>query len=308
MVRKKAQNRVRECTADRIFNVVNVILMCIVLVIMLYPLWFVLIASFSDPVQVSMGKVTLLPQGFSLDAYKYCFQEEQIWTGYRTTIIFTVCGVLYNLALLLPAAYAISRKKMAGNTLVQWYFLFTMFFSGGMIPGYLLIKNLGLLNSLPVLFIGGLSVGDLVVTRTFFSSSIPRDLYESAEIDGATEFQMFIKVALPLSTAIIAVEILYFAVSLWNNFFSAMIYISDADLFPLQLVLRNILIQNQSLLNSVDFASLPPEMKSMMEYRSKLAQVMKYSIIYIASAPLLIAYPFVQKHFVKGVMIGALKG
>lgn len=308
MVKKKTGSRIRQTRADRIFDVVNVLFMIVFFVIMIYPLWFVLIASVSDPNEVSMGNLVLLPQGFTWDAYKYCFEEQQIWTGYRNTLIVTVLGLAYHMALLLPTAYAISRKHMAGRSAIQWYFLFTMFFSGGMIPSYLLIKDLGLLNSLTILFIGPINVSDMVICRTYFQSSIPGELYESAEMDGATEFKLFFKVALPLAVPVIAVEILYHAVWLWNDFFKGLIYLTKSELFPLQLVLRNILLANQSLLSKVDMAALTPEMISIVEYKSRLAQVMKYSIIYIASAPLLIAYPFVQKYFVKGIMVGALKG
>lgn len=306
--RKVFSRKIHETTADKVFDIVNTFIMILFLLIMIYPLWFVLIASFSDVNKVNLGSVVLFPEGLNLDAYRYVLEEQTIWRGYKNTIIIASCGICWNLMLLIPTGYAISKKYLAGRTVIQWYFLFTMFFGGGMIPSYLLMKSLGLLNTRTILIIGCLGVGDMVVVRTYFSTSVPEDLYESADIDGATEFQKFLRIAVPLAKPIIAVETLYIMVWKWNDFFSALIYITEAEYFPLQLVLRNVLLQNQSMLNNMAKTGMSEELIRELTYRAKIAEVMKYSIIYIASAPLLIAYPFVQKYFVKGVMVGALKG
>ncbi len=305
----RARTGIRQSTADRMFDVFNKTLMVIFLLTMIYPLWFVLIASVSNVNKVNVGTVILLPQGFNRDSYRYVIQEDTIWRGYRNTIIVTILGVVWHLCLLMPTGYAISKKYLLGRTVIQWFFLFTMFFSGGLIPSYLLFKSMGLCNTLTILWIGCLGVGDMVVVRTYFQSSIPDDLYESADIDGATDFQKFFKIALPLAKPIIAVETLYIAVWKWNDFYTALIYITKGNYFPLQLVLRNVLLLNQSMLSNLNKGSnMSEEMIRELTYRAKVAEAMKYSIIYIASAPMLIAYPFVQKYFVKGIMVGALKG
>lgn len=300
----------KQTRIDRAFDVGNTLFMVLVLIVMVYPLYFTIIASFSEPAFVATGQVTLLPRGFTLDAYTNVFRNDKVWIGYRNTFFYTLFGTALNLMLTLPAAYALSRKKLHARTLIASYFLFTMFFSGGLIPTYLLVRDLDLLNKpYTLIVLNGLSVYLLVVTRIFYQTSIPEEIHEAATIDGCANFGQFFRIALPLSAPIIAVMALFYAVGRWNDFFSALIYISDSKLYPLQLVLRNILIQNQMALASLQISkSVKAEELLAITRQAYLAEAMKYSLIFIASAPMLVAYPFVQKHFVKGVLIGSLKG
>ncbi len=288
--------------------VVNAILIFITL-LCLYPLYYTVIASVSDFTAVATGKVGLWPINFQLKAYKAVFENQQIWLGYRNTIIYTVLGTAFNLCLTIPTAYVMSKKQMFGHSIITWYFLITMYFGGGMIPTYLLYKDLGLLNNPLVMIVtGGLSIYNMIVARTYFSSSIPADLYEAGRIDGCSEFGLFFKIALPLSMPITAVMMLYYAVGHWNSYFNAMMYLTKVDYQPLSLVLRRILIMNQAAVDEAGLMTLDPALLQDAAERANLAIVMKYALVLIASAPMLAVYPFIQKYFVKGVMIGALKG
>ncbi len=275
---------------------------------MLYPLYFIIIASISEPMAIVKGNVIIAPVDFQLTAYKNILQEASIWIGYRNSIFYTSLGTFYNLALTIPAAYVITKTELPGRKLLTWFFLITMFFSGGMIPTYLNMKNLGLLNTPWALIIGaGVSGWNLIITREFFKNTIPTEIYESAHMDGASEFRAFFNIALPLSKPIIAVMALYYGVAHWNSYYSALLYVRKPDLFPLQLVLRNILISNEmslaQALTEGDSSAI-----AVMVQKSYMVEAMKYSLIFIASFPLLCAYPFVQKYFVKGMMIGSVKG
>ncbi len=302
-------NRIRESLGDRVFNTINNVLMFIFLLIMLYPLYFTVIVSVSDLNEVGLGHVFLLPKGFTLEAYRNVFINKDIWTGYMNSIIYASLGTLYALVIMLPVAYGLSKKDLFGRNVTTLFFLFTMYFSGGMIPSYILTQKLGLMNTRLVMIVGPMSVYNMVVTRTYFVTSIPSDIYEAAYIDGAGEWRSFFKIALPLSVPIISVMALFFAVGSWNSYFNAMLYINNKKLFPLQLVLRNILILEQDMMmNREFFSSLGGDEQAAVMARARLAESMKYALIFIASAPLLAAYPFVQKYFVKGIMIGSLKG
>jgi putative aldouronate transport system permease protein len=295
--------------SDLVFEIVTISIIVIVLILILYPIYFTVIASISDPKAVAMGHVGLYPIGFTLEAYKNVFRYDAVWIGYRNTLFYTLFGVLLSLFLTITSAYALSKPNLFGRTFLTWYFLFTMYFSGGLIPTYLIVKNLQLINKpYTLIVLGSFSVFNMIVTRTYFSNSIPESLYESARIDGANEFASFQKIALPLSTTIVAVMVLYYGVARWNSFFSALIYLSDSKLMPLQIVLRNILILNRDLIKSIEIQSIEGEDLSELVRRSWMAEAMKYALIFIASFPLLVAYPFVQKYFVKGVMIGSVKG
>jgi len=292
-----------------LFDMGIYVIMVIVLFITIYPLYFTIIASFSDAKAVASGDVVWKPIGFNLDAYKHVFAYKDIWRGYANSIFYTLFGTLFNLALTIPAAYALSKKYMPYRGLIMTLFLITMYFGGGMIPRYLLMRDIGLLNTrLTLVLLGGLSVYNMIVTRVYFSSSISNTLYEAAEIDGAGEFKRFFSIALPLSKPIIAVMALYYGVWRWNDYYNAMIYTSSKELEPLQSVLRRVLILNQNALNEA-MIDQTLELDAIMAQMQKayMAYTMKYAVVFIASAPLLAAYPFVQKHFVKGVMIGALK-
>lgn len=290
-----------------LFDVINGALLIILMFIILYPLYYTIIASFSDPREVASGNVTWKIVGFSLDAYKHVFQNDRIWIGYANTIFYTVLGTMLNIVLTIPSAYVLSKPYLLHKKFFMGFFLFTMYFSGGLIPSYFLVKNLGLINTRTCLVVlGGVSVYNLIVSKSFFMSNIPESLFEAAEIDGAGEIKKFLAIAIPLSKPILAVMVLYYAVSRWNSYFTALVYISDRSLEPLQQVLRRILLLNENALN-VDTSQLTMEELLDSAKRSWLAYTMKYALVFIASAPLLIAYPFVQKYFVKGTMIGAVK-
>lgn len=292
-----------------LFDVCNTAFMLLMLLIIIYPLYYTVIASVSSANAVAGGDVVWKPVGFTWAAYEHVFTYKPIWVGYANTIYYTVLGTIYNLVLTIPAAYALSKKNLPCRNFIMTLFLITMYFGGGMVPAYLQIKNMGLLNSRIVLIIlGGVSVYNLIVTRTYFSSSISESLYEAADIDGAGEFRKFVSIAIPLAKPIIAVMLLYYAVSRWNGYFDALLYVSDRELQPLQLILRRVLILNESAVNAA-LASNTASVEELMDAvkRSELAYIVKYAVVFVASAPLLIAYPFVQKYFVKGVMIGAVK-
>ena len=302
----------RRSRPDLIFDITNVAILSLLMIIWIYPLYFVVLASFSDPYAVVTGKVFLLPVGLTVEAYQNVFQNAQIWVGYQNSLFYTIFGTAFNLFLTIPAGYALSKRYFPYRTFVTWVFLFTMFFGGGLIPHYLLVRDLGLLNTrAAMVFIGGVSAWYIVVTRTFFTSSIPFELYEAAKIDGMGEIHMFFKIALPLAAPIVAVMALYHAVGHWNSYFNALIYINSRNLEPLQIVLRKILILNEMPFFGADVSASSTqdtEYMALMARRQYMAEAMKYSLVFIASAPLLCAYPFVQKYFVKGVMIGSLKG
>lgn len=301
--------KIKSTVSDRIFSIVNVAFLTVCLLVVLYPMYFVLIASVSEPHEVGAGVVRFLPVGFTLDGYLNVFNNGDIWVGYRNAVLYTAFGTILNLFLTIPAAYALSKKHLPFRTAINIYFLITMYFSGGMIPYYLLVKSLGLFNQpYTMVVLGGVSVFYVVITRTYFQTSIPEELYEAAFIDGASEMWNFIKIALPLAAPITAVITLYYAIYHWNEYFNALIFLSDKDYYPLQLILRSILVKNQKAMTQIVISS-----SNVQEYQDQarlayIAESMKYALIYIASIPMLILYPFVQKHFVKGIMIGSLKG
>ncbi len=293
---------------DRIFSAVNVALCILIMLAMLYPMYFIVIASVSEPYQVAAGNVYIWPTGFTLEAYQNVFAESQVWSGYLNTIIYTLFGTLWNLVLTIPAAYVLSRRGLPGHGLISWFFFITMYFSGGIVPSYILYKDLGLLNTRYAMILGaGVSCWNLIVTRSFFSSTMPDELYEAAYIDGASEFRIFFSLAVPLSAAVIAIMALFYGVSHWNEYFWAMCCLTSRKYYPLQLVLRDILIENQEMAQ----AMLESTTEGAAEYiarKAYMAEAMKYALIFISAAPMLAAYPFVQKYFVKGVMIGSVKG
>ncbi|MEF2248120.1 MULTISPECIES: carbohydrate ABC transporter permease [unclassified Paenibacillus] len=287
---------------ERVFEGVIYAALGLILLIVIYPLLYVLNASFSDPMAILRGEIWLLPKGFTIDAYKRVFENQDIISGYLNTIMYTAVGTLVNLALTTMAAYPLSRKDFHGRNFITICIVFTMFFSGGMIPLYLLIRDLHMLNTLWALVIpGAVSVWNIVIMRTFFQTSIPLEIQESAFIDGCSNIQTLFRIVLPLSMPIIAVMTLFYAVGHWNAFFNALIYLSDRSKYPLQLFLREILIQEQmdEMTSSTD--------DSLANYLLQI-EALKYAVVVVANLPMLMLYPFLQKYFVKGVMIGALKG
>ncbi|MDR0267412.1 carbohydrate ABC transporter permease [Paenibacillus sp.] len=291
-----------ESRGDRIFNVMIYIILSLVTVIVLYPLVFVFSASFSDPQTVLRGEMLLWPKGINLNSYAKIFQNHDILTGFANTILYTAVGTLLNLVMTVMAAYPLSRKDLVGRNWIMALFVFTMFFGGGLIPTYLLIKNLGMLNTFWVMIIpGAVSIWNIIIMRTFFQQSIPYELQEAATIDGCSNIQILTRIILPLSMPIIAVMILFYAVGHWNSFFSALLYLSDKNKYPLQLILREILIQGQT--NDMVKMSTESAIKQQRDVEG-----IKYAVLVVANIPMLILYPFLQRYFVKGVMIGAIKG
>lgn len=294
-------NKVRRQGKDVVFDVILYTICAVLLLIILYPLWFIVIASVSDPSAVAGGHVWLLPVGFTLDGYAELLRQPTVWMGYRNTIAYTVVGTLIGLALNIPAAFALSRKDLWGRKVIMGLFVFTMFFSGGLIPIFLTVQETGLYNTFWVLVLPfSVSAYNMIVARTFFQNSLPRDLWDAAQIDGCGNLRYFFSIALPLSKAVISVIALWTAVGQWNSYFNALIYIRDENLYPLQLIMRNILITNQN------FAALGTGEAAMIAMRR--ANLVRYAMIIIATVPIMCVYPFIQKYFDQGVMIGALKG
>ncbi|MBQ3760956.1 MAG: carbohydrate ABC transporter permease [Clostridia bacterium] len=303
----KNRNRIRRTRGDIAFDIINIAIIVLITLIMIYPMWYVLIVSFASPEEAVRGQLYFWPSTFTLEAYGKVFAEKKIWIGYGNTIIYTIAHTAYVLMLTIPSAYALSKKNMPGRVAITWYFFATMFIGGGLIPSYMLNRSLGLINTRWIMILGmGVGYSNLVITRTYYQTSIPTEVYESAYIDGATEWQTFIKIALPLSGAIVAVMALYAAVGTWGSWYSAFIYITDQSKWPLQLRLRQILILDST--QSLDINNMTQEDIMEMQHQAFLVTTMKYAIIFIACLPMLVLYPFVQKYFVKGVMIGSVKG
>jgi putative aldouronate transport system permease protein len=287
-------------SADVMLEILLYVLAAIMLVIVIYPLYFIVIASFSDPSAVANGQMWVFPKGFTLDGYKELLNHKNIWIGYRNTILYTVLGTAIGLIVNISAAYALSRKDLVGRKYISLFFIFTMFFSGGLIPMFLTIRDFHLYNTFLVMVLPfSVVVFDIIVARTFFQTSIPSDLLEAAQMDGCGNLRYFVQIVLPLSKAVIAVLGLWIAVGYWNSYFNALIYLKDPNLYPLQLILRNILITNQMQSNMGTGEAATIAMR--------LANLMRYSVIIISTLPIMCVYPFVQKYFNQGVMIGAVK-
>ena len=301
-MRKKNGHPVSDSFPDKVFNVTITIITFIFIILCAYPLIYVVSASFSDPMDIFAGKVWLLPSSPTLKGYKTVFDYPDVWTGYGNSVFYTVFGTLINVFMTVLAAYPLSRKDLKYRKPIIMLFTFTMLFNAGMIPNYLLIRDLHLLNTRWALLIpGAISVYNMIIVRTFFMSNIPDELLESARLDGCSDFRFLLNIVLPLSGAVIAVITLYYAVGHWNQYFNAVLYLTDKNTYPLQVFLRNILLENS--INDLSAGSVVNESE-----RTYLNELLKYSLIVVASAPLLAVYPFIQKYFVKGVMIGAVKG
>jgi len=295
--------RFRFFGSDRLFDIINTAILIMILLLVLYPIYFIIIASFSNPDYVLTGQINLVPRGFQLGSYQRVFNNPDILSGYTNTILYTTVGTIINLAVTIPAAYALSRRDLKGRSLLTIFFSFTMFFGGGMIPTFLVVLNLGLINTFWAMVIpNAMSVWNLLICRNFFANNIPMELLECSQIDGCTDRRFFFSIVLPLSKAIIAVMILFYAVGHWNSFFNALIYLRDPDRMPLQLVLRRLLIAAQP------DPALAAEMREDWARWFIEVEMLKYALVVVASVPVLILYPLVQKHFVQGVMIGSLKG
>ncbi|MBQ8526667.1 MAG: carbohydrate ABC transporter permease [Clostridia bacterium] len=291
-----------ETFEDRAVSTVSNIILVIVAFLAIYPLFFVVIASVSDPYDVMNGEVWFWPNGFTLKGYEKVMADDRIWTGYANSVFYTVTATFLNVVVTMSAAFALSRKDLPGKGKIMTFFMITMFFGGGTVPTYLLMKNLHLLDNRLVMIIPGLvTVWNMVIARTNIQSNIPDELIEAATIDGCSYYACFFKIILPLSKAIMSVLVLYYGVGHWNAFFGALLYLSDSSKYPLQLILRDILIQTQ--MTSELMADSQAAQTAMQD-----AELMKYSVVIVASIPMLVLYPFLQKYFVKGVMVGAIKG
>jgi putative aldouronate transport system permease protein len=297
-----AKSSIKETALDRVFLIVVCSILGLIILAIIYPLYFTVIASFSDPQAVYQGRVLLLPKGFTVEGYQRLMMDPAIPRGYLNTVIITVMGTSISVFLTLTAAFALSNRRLFGRRFFTGFFAFTMFFNGGMIPTYILIRNLGLLNTFWALILPGcVGAWNLFLVRTFYTSTIPGELYEAAIIDGASVTYYYYRIALPLSSAIISVMVLYYGVGYWNLFFPALLYIRDNVLYPLQMVLRNIILENESLaMSDLDAETVAA--------RQRVADLLKYSSMIVASVPLLVIYPFLQKYFAQGVMVGSVKG
>ncbi|NMM94908.1 carbohydrate ABC transporter permease [Bifidobacterium oedipodis] len=296
--------RQHKTVGDWIVDIIIAAIIVAVVFVTIYPLWFVVIASFSNAGLVSQGEVVLFPKGINFSGYLKVMQEPRIWIGYRNTILYSVVGTAVNMLVTLPVGFALSRAEFKPRRIILFLFTFTMFFSGGLIPGYLLMKDLNILDTMWVFILpGAVSVFNVIIVRSFFESSIPEELHDAAQIDGLGYFSYFIKIVLPLSSAIIGVIALYYFVGHWNDYFTGLIYIRNQNKQPLQVILQNILLANQVTTSGGGSSNG----QSMIE-RQQLADSIKYGIIIVSTLPLLVIYPFIQKYFTKGVMIGAVKG
>jgi putative aldouronate transport system permease protein len=292
---------------DKLFEVVNGALLILLFLFFLYPVWFVVIASISNPDAVASGQVILLPKDIMLNGYKRVFASKEVWTGYLNTIFYTVAGTVLNVLATTMVAYSVSRRDLKGRKLILTLFIITMYFSGGMIPAYLNVRSLGLLDTRTFMLIGGLvTPTNIIICRTYFSNSVPWELQEAAFIDGASDFFVFRKIMMPLARPLLAVMTITYAVTHWNSYFNAMIYLSDDQKYPLQVFLRRILLKSNMLSMMVDDSD--PNMLAAIVAEQATANQLKYALIVVAALPLLIAYPWVEKHFAKGIMIGGVKG
>ena len=294
--------RIKDSREDRAFYLIVNVLMALVLIIVLYPLIYVVSSSFSDGHAVRNGKVLLWPVGFSLDGYRTVFQFDTVISGYLNSFKYMIVGTLVNVALTMVCAYPLASRTLPFRNGIMFLFSFTMYFGGGLIPSYLMVRSLGMLNTMWALIVpGAISVYNMIITRTFIQNNIPVEMLEASQIDGCNDLQFLVRMVLPLSKAILAVITLYYAVGHWNGWFDAFIYLNDRDLYPLQLILRDILI-----VSSIDPTTIDdPDLIERLEYTRDLV---KYALIVVSSVPMMLLYPFVQKYFIRGVMIGSLKG
>lgn len=289
--------------SDKVSDIILAAIFVVILFIVAYPLYYVLVASVSNPYDVYAGKTFLFPSEFTWDGYKAVFADDSIVTGYLNSIKYTVVGTIFSVVMIYLTAYPLSIKTLPGRKFLSIFFIITMYFGGGLIPTYLIVKNTGLMGSMWALVIpGGVAVGNMIIVRNFFENSIPKEMIEAAQIDGASKWMTFIRIVVPLSRSIMAVMVVFSMVAYWNDWFTAMIYLPEPAQSPLPLVLRNILIKSSASVNQAStitggYAEL-----------NKLTELIKFSSIIVAAAPMLIIYPFVQKYFEKGFMVGAVKG
>ncbi|MFD1410276.1 carbohydrate ABC transporter permease [Lapidilactobacillus gannanensis] len=300
---------IKDTRADRIFKIVLDIFIILAVVIVLYPLIYIISASISDPQLVNSGEMWLLPKGVTWKGYEVILKYKDIWRGYGMTIFYTFAGTAISLILTIPCAYALSRPDFSGKKWFTTFMLITMFLNGGLIPTYLLVRALGMVNTVwAILLPGAVSVYNIIVTRSFFQSSVPWEMQEAAKIDGASDFQIFFRIVLPLSAPIIAVMALFYGVGIWNSYFSALVYLQNKALYPLQMVLRQILVLQDLQQSAATGGGVTASAAEAAYNKSALAAIIKYGVMIVSSLPVIIVYPFLQRFFVKGVLIGSLKG
>ena len=305
MKQRKNMTHVKQSWDDKLFDFICNFILILFVVIVIYPIYFILIASFTEPTIVNSGAVLVYPKEISLLGYESVFKDSDVWSGYGNTILYTVCGTLLGTAATVTVGYALSRKDMLGRGFIMKMFVFTMYFSGGIIPLFLVIRTLKLVDTRALMIVlGSVSAYNIIVVRAFMMNNIPDELFDAAIIDGCGHGKFFLKIVLPLSKAVISVIVLYIAVSYWNSYFNAMVFMTDPGKYPLQLYLREKLLQTTSMVSGTNENVDEEYLLRMM----KAAQVIKYSIIVVATVPILCVYPFIQKYFVKGVMIGSIKG
>ncbi len=290
---------------DRWFAAVSTFLLALLLLAAAYPLYFVVIASLSNPSLVSTGQVFLYPREITLTGYQKVLEYRALWAGYANTVFYTVAYTAIATVVTLMAGFALAKRNLVGQKVIMAFMTLTMLFSGGLIPMYLLIRSLHMKDTVwPVILLGSVNVYNIIITRTFFRSSIPGELYEAASLDGCNQTRFFLYVALPISPAIIAVLVIFSAVSQWNSWFNAMLYLNAPSMMPLQMVLRDIIISQQTFMSEMNFGMLGEDVAN----QAMLAETMKYAVILVSALPILCVYPFAQKYFVKGIMIGSIKG
>ena len=301
---QKKARKMKVSWDDRIYGILTNFFLVVFVILVAYPIYFVVVASVSDPQYVNNGAILLYPKGFTLLGYEKVFADDRIWSGYGNTILYTFFGTILGTSVVTMAGYALSRKDLLGRGIIMKIIVFTMYFSGGMIPFYLVVRNLNLVNSrLLMVILGSVSAYNIIIVRSFMTANISEDLREAATIDGCGNGYFFFRIVVPLSKAVIAVMVLFIAVSYWNAYFNAMIFLTDRDKYPLQLYLREILLITSA--SSSSAAELDPETALRLE---TMVQVIKYGVIVVSTAPIMCVYPFIQKYFVKGVMIGSVKG
>lgn len=293
--------KIREPRSDKIFMVFVYLLLVAFLAVVLFPLLYIVASSFSDPEAVSSGRVVLWPVDFTLRGYEAALSNPQVIQGYLNSLFYTVFGTVISVTLTIAIAYPMSRKTFVGRNVVMSFVLFTMLFSGGLIPTYLVVQQVGMLDTRWALIIPqAIGVWQVIIARTYFRSAIPDELSDAAQLDGCSDLRFLWSVVIPLAKPMIAVVALTYAILQWNSYFDALIYLKNPDLFPLQLVLRNVLILNTFSGGAVD--------ASLVLQRQQLAELLKYSLIVVSSVPVLVIYPFVARYFTKGILIGAVKG
>lgn len=288
--------------SDLLFDIFNYILLTCAALVVLYPMYFIIIASFSDPDYINTGRVVFWPKGFNILGYQKIFENTKIWRAYSNTIFYTLVGTLINIVLTMLFAYPLSRRDFSCRKFFTFFMMFTMYFQGGLMPTYILMQKIGLYDTPWVMvLLPAINVFNVIIAKTNIQNNIPEELYEAAAVDGCSHFKFFCQIVMPLSKSIVAVLVLYYGVAHWNEFMNGLVYLRDEGLYPLQLVLRGILVQNQAS------ADMMADIESMLE-QQKAAELIKYGLIIVSALPVLVIYPFLQKYFAKGVMVGAVKG